>query len=106
MTGLQKIFAGLALLLGIAHIIFGIVVFKSYTLETVWFIGAGVAMIAVALINLSSQMPLKIRLGLNLMMVIYTFAILGVLIAPQVIIACVLFGGLFAVSVIQLSKQN
>jgi len=107
MTKLQKTLAVLALLLGMAHILYGVVVFKTYTLDLVWFIGAGIAMIVVAMTNLSGESSLKLRLIQNLIMTVYTLMILGVLIAPQVILAALLFGGLFAVSALQsLGKQN
>jgi len=105
-NNIQKSLAALALLLGIAHIIFGIVVFKSYNLEVVWFIGAGVAMIAVAVTNLSAT-SLRLRLIQNFMMLLYVIAILGVLQQIQAIIAGFLFGGLFLVSAFQaLRKEN
>jgi len=105
-NNIQKSLAALALLLGIAHIIFGIIVFKSYNLEVVWFIGAGVAMIAVAMTNLSAT-SLRLRLIQNFMMLLYVIAILGVLQQIQAIIGGLLFGGLFLVSALQfLSKQN
>lgn len=96
---LQKTLAVLALFLGTAHIIYGLVVFKNYSVDIVWFIGAGIAMIVVAMTNLSPASSLKMRVIQNLIMTIYTLAILGVLIAPQVILACLLFGGLLAASI-------
>jgi len=106
MTTVYKAIAMSALILGIGHIIFGIVVFKAYTLEVVWFMGAGVAMIVVAITNLSGQTPVKLRVGQNFIMMIYCFAILGIRPAPQVILACLLFGGLFAVTVIESLRKE
>ena len=42
---LQKTLAVLALFLGTAHIIYGLVVFKNYSVDIVWFIGAGICLL-------------------------------------------------------------
>jgi len=96
-----KILASLALLLGIAHIGFGVAMFRAYNLELIWFIGAGLAMVVVALNNLTSATILKMRLAQNLIMTAYVAMILSLAPEPQVILGLVLFSGLASVSLIQ-----
>ena len=105
MIKLQKTLGVLALLLGMAHIVYGLVVLKTYNLDLVWFIGAGLAMIFAALTNLSPSASLKMRLFQNAVMTLYTLLILGVLIAPQVILGALLFGGLLIVSALQALRK-
>lgn len=94
---LHKAFAVLAMVLGVAHIIYGFVVFKSLTLETYWFHGAGVAMILTGLANLQNDKAWILNVQNALM-----FGFISVLVIlapePQVWAGIVLFGGLLLMS--------
>ena len=46
---IHRIAAGAAIALGMAHLLYGILVFKALTVEHIWFAGAGVAMVCVGL---------------------------------------------------------
>ena len=98
----QKTLASLALLLGIAHIGFGLFVFKTLNLEVFWFLGFGLAIIVTALANLTHERHfiLKIQNGL---MLLFISALLFMAPQPQVLLGCALFAGLFILS---LSKRS
>ena len=94
---MRLIFAALALLLGIAHIGYSIVVFKAFTLESYWFASAGAAMIVTALANFRRDKIWVLRVQNTLM---FSF-IIGLLILspqPQVWFGTILFAGLFLLS--------
>ena len=93
----QKTLASLALLLGIAHIGFGLFVFKTLNLEVFWFLGFGLAIIVTALANFSPQnhVALKIQNGL---MLLFISALLFMAPQPQVLLGCILFAGLLVLS--------
>jgi len=94
---LTKIVAALAVLLGIAHTLYGLMVFPEYNLEVVWFMGAGVAMIVTGLANFSDGKIGILRLQ-NFLMLIYGIAIAGFIQPPQVWLTLALFAGLFILS--------
>lgn len=94
---MKKILAILAFLLGIAHIIFGFVVFKVFTLETFWFLGFGLAIIMTALANFQQDKVWILR-AQNALMLGFIVALLFLAAQPQVLIGCILFAGLFLIS--------
>jgi len=85
---LRRIIAGLAIVLGAAHIIYGIISIKSFTAELIWFSGAGIAMILAGHANLD-----KARAFPSILMLVYT-----ILMVIKLPLRQVFFGlGLFAV---------
>lgn len=94
---LRLTLAVLALMLGAAHIVFGVLVFKSLTLESFWFLSFGLAMIVTALSNLKSESDWMLSAQNTLTLgFICTLAFL----APQIqiFLGCVLFAGLLFIS--------
>ena len=83
------IMAGLALALGIGHLIFGVVMFPEFNLNVVWFQGAGIAMIVTALANFNR--PNKILRLQNMLTLTYIIVLVTQLPAPQVWVGVVLF---------------
>ena len=86
-----------ALLLGAAHLVFGILVYKTFSLELLWFLGSGVAIIVTALANLKPGNIWILRVQNSLML---GFLVALVILAPQpqVWLGLVLFTGLFFAS--------
>ena len=86
-----------ALLLGIAHLIFGVIAYKSFSLELLWFLGSGVAMIVTALANLNSGSVRILRVQNGLM---FSFVVALVILAPepQIWLGLMLFAGLLLTS--------
>lgn len=93
----RHILASFALLLGIAHIIFGCIVFKTLNLETFWFLGFGLAMIMTALANFKRDRIWILRVQ-NALMLSFVVTLLFLAPQPQVWLGCILFAGLFFVS--------
>lgn len=102
---MQRLIAVLALFLGLAHIIFGIVVFKTLTLETFWFHGFGLAMIVTALANFRHDKIWILRLQ-NGLMVCFIWVLTFLAPQPQIFIGGLLFTGLFALSFLQKQKYS
>jgi len=91
---ISVILAILALLLGIGHLVFGVVSYKNFSLEMLWFLGSGVAMIVTALANLKHGSFWILRVQ-NLLMLVFIVALIILAPQPQVWLGLVLFSGLF-----------
>jgi len=89
--------ASLALLLGCAHIVFGIVVYKGFNLEVFWFLGFGLAMIVTALSNFVSPNNWILRTQ-NALTLGFICVLISLAPEPQVLLGCFLFAGLFLLS--------
>jgi len=94
---IRIIFATLALLLGVAHLAFGVIVYQGYSLELLWFLGSGVAMIVTALANLNSGSIGILRVQ-NTLMLVFLVALVLIAPQPQVVFGLILFSGLFVES--------
>lgn len=92
-----RILASLALALGLAHLAFGVVVYKTFNLEVFWFLGFGLAMIVTALANFRQDNIWVLRMQ-NALTLGFIIALLTLASEPQVWIGAVLFGGLFCLS--------
>ena len=97
------ILASLALLLGVAHIGFGIVVYKAFTLEVLWFLSFGLAAIVTALANFKSDGGLILRLQ-NFLTLGFICVVAFLAPGPQIISGGVLFTGLFGLSCLKKSQ--
>ena len=93
----RKTLASLAVLLGTAHLIFGMLAYKQFSLEMIWFLGAGIAMIVTALANFKADKIwiLKIK---NALMLGFVLALVRLAPEPQVWLGTILFAGLFVLS--------
>ena len=97
LTKLHRVLAIFAIILGLAHLVFGLVVFEQFNLQLVWFLSAGVAMIVTALANLNTRRNWVLRtqnavmLGFVIMLVIFVSQ-------PQVWLGIFLFAGLLGIS--------
>lgn len=98
-------FAVLALLLGIAHIGFGVAVFKTFTLESYWFASAGAAMIVTALANFRDDKVWVLR-AQNAVMFAFIIALLVLAPQPQVWLGTILFTGLFVMSCLKAATSK
>ena len=75
-----------AILLGTAHLIYGIIAFKALIPEHIWFAGAGVAMICVGLSNWRAPARLQ-----AMIMVVYCTLMASQIPLPQVFIGLAIF---------------
>ena len=82
----RKTAAGAGVLLGTAHLLYGIVVFKALTPDHIWFGGAGVAMICVGLANW--QRPARLQAAI---MTIYIAIMATIIPLPQVFVGLAIF---------------
>jgi hypothetical protein len=91
------ILATSALLLGIAHLAFGVIAYEGFSLELLWFLGTGVAMIVTALANFKNKDIWILRFQNGLML---GFVVALVILAPepQVWLGLIFFAGLFITS--------
>lgn len=94
---LRLILASLALLLGCAHIAFGMFVYRTFSLEVFWFLGFGLAMIVTALANFSISNSWVLRTQ-NALTLGFICALVYLAPQPQVLVGGVLFAGLFILS--------
>jgi len=101
----RKILASLALLLGVAHIIFGVVVFKAFNLEVFWFLSFGLAMIVTALANFT-HIKTRILCAQNALSLSFICALAFLAPQPQVLLGCILFTGLFVLSCFKNMKSD
>ena len=99
----RKSLAILSLLLGIVHIIFGVMVLKTFSLELFWFSSYGLAMILTALANLTQTMTWILRIQ-NAVMLVFICALAFLAPEPQVWFGCFLFAGLFVLSLLRENK--
>jgi len=93
----QKILAGLAVLLGIGHLVFGIIVYKEFSLDMLWFLGAGIAMIVTALANFRNDKIWILRVQ-NVLMLGFIMALAVYVPQPQVWLGIGLFASLLGLS--------
>ena len=98
---IQAILAVAALLLGIAHLAFGVIVYKSFSLELLWFLGTGIAMITTALANLNSGSTVWILRVQNALMLGFILALVILAPQPQIWLGLILFTGLLFVSFVK-----
>lgn len=100
----------LACLLGMGHLIVGVMSYSEFSLDALWFTGAGVAMICVAIGNLSARgANLRDRLAQtfqNLIVFAYFLAAWTVLPAPQVAVGAILFGALALIRISELKAKT
>jgi len=87
-------------MLGTAHIIIGVLIFKTLNLESFWFLSFGLAMIVTALANYGpfDANILRLQNGLTL---IFILALAALAPQPQVLLGCALFAGLFILSLLK-----
>jgi len=83
---IHKIAAGAAIALGIAHLIYGGLVFKALTPDHIWFAGAGVAMICVGLAN--CKKPALLQAGI---MTVYLGLMAMIMPLPQIFLGLAIF---------------
>lgn len=102
---IRQILASLALLLGVAHIIFGLIVFPTFNLEAFWFLGFGLAMMLAALANFKRDKIWILRVQ-NALMLGFIIALLFLAAQPQVWLGCILFAGLFLISCVKTSRET
>lgn len=95
---IQAILAIAALLLGIAHLAFGVIVYKVFNLEMLWFLGTGIAMITTALANLNRSKIVWILRVQNALMLGLIIALAILAPQPQIWLGLILFTGLFYLS--------
>ena len=93
----KTILACLSALLGIVHIFYGLIVFESVNLQTMWFIGSGVAMIVTGLANFKTEKIWLLRIQ-NLLMTGFALSLTFYAPLPQVWLTLFLFAGLLAIS--------
>ena len=91
--------AVLTALLGAAHIGLTALIYPSWTLEALWFLGSGLAMVIGAAANILALGPLAfsrrmIIVLINAGMTIYFAAAWQILPEPQVMVGALLFAGL------------
>lgn len=88
-------FALCAMALGAAHVGLGLVLYPTFSLDLLWFVGAGLAMMSVAMSNvIARQQLLRDKLVLiaqNALLVSYFAASWVLLPAPQVAVGGFLF---------------
>ncbi|MBL4871184.1 MAG: hypothetical protein JKX72_09545 [Robiginitomaculum sp.] len=95
----RQALASLAILLGIGHFAFGIIAYKAFSVDLLWFLGFGIAMIVTAFANFKDEKIWILRVQNAL--VLGSIAALAYLIPqPQILVGLVLFASLFAVSCI------
>lgn len=102
--------ATLAFLLGVGHLTVGALSYSEFSLDALWFTGAGVAMICVAIGNLLARgANLGDRLVQtlqNLIVFTYFLAAWTVLPAPQVAVGAILFGALTLIRAMELKAKT
>ena len=97
---LRNIVATLAVLMGIAHTAYGLIVFDKFDLDVVWFLGAGIAMIVTGLANFRHDRMWVLQLQ-NFVMFAYGIMIAAFIQPPQVWITLALFGALLILSIVK-----
>ena len=94
---IRIVLASLAALLGVAHIIFGIAVFKSLTLEAFWFLSFGPAIIICALGNFKTDKLWVLRFQ-NAVILVFFALLLSLVQQPQIWFGTFLFSALLILS--------
>jgi hypothetical protein len=97
------VLAVVAGLLGIAHLALTALIYASWTADSLWFVGTGLAIVIgaaanIAAINALDRISRTIVVIINVIMMGFFVAALSVLPGPQVIVGCILFAGLAACS--------
>ena len=82
----RKTVAGAAIMLGLAHLIFGMFAFKAITPEHIWFAGAGIAMVCAGFSNWRA--PARIEAAI---MTTYLAVMVSLMPLPQVFIGLAIF---------------
>jgi len=101
----RQILATLALLLGIAHIIYGFVIYGEKGLSLFWFQSFGLAMIVTALANFQRGKIWILRVQ-NALALLFIGVLAYLTPQPQVLIGCALFAGLFVLSILGDNTQR
>ncbi len=91
------ILASCAALLGVGHIVVGILSYKVFSTELLWFLGAGIAMIIAALANFKQDQIWVLRLQ-NALILSFAIALVMLVPQPQVWLGLILFASLFILS--------
>ena len=86
---IRKFAAGAGVLLGAAHLVYGLMTFKALTPEHIWFAGAGVAMICAGLANWNR--PARLEAGV---LTAYVAIMAIVMPLPQVFLGLAIFATL------------
>ena len=94
---MRKVLASTAAILGIAHLIVGILVYEKFDLEMIWFLSAGIAIIVAALANFRNDKTWILKVQ-NALMLGFIVALLTLAPQPQVWLGLVLFTGLLGLS--------
>ena len=102
---LKIIIASLALLLGVAHIIFGVIVFGSLTLEAFWFMSFGLTMILAALGNFKRDKIWVLRFQ-NMIVLLSLFLLLSLVQGLQIWFGALLFLVLLVLSCLPTSTMS
>lgn len=107
---LRYLLAGAMALLGVAHCAFTTQLFDMLSLDALWFISGGIAMICVALSNLHKAHAGRRQLGLllaqNTMLLGFFIALWSVFPAIQVVIGIALLAGLLALNLTGLHRAQ
>ncbi len=106
----RLILALCALVLGAAHLGFGVMLYSQLTLEALWFFGSGLAIVAVALSNLrvsaGGRWSKLLLLLQNVLLFGFFVAAWTVLPAPQVAVGAAIFGMLALVGFYDGTRSN
>lgn len=94
---IKTLLAILALLLGVAHILFGVWAFKNLTLDSFWFMSFGAAMIICALANFKADRTWILRLQ-NAIMLTFLGLLLSLIQQPQILFGAFIFSALTLIS--------
>ncbi len=101
----RQALASLAILLGIAHLAFGILAYKTFSIELLWFLGFGIAMIVTALANFKEEKIWILRVQ-NAVVLGFITALAYLVPQPQILAGLVLFVSLFALSCMNKTPKN
>ncbi len=99
----RKILASLAALLGVAHLVFGIIAYQAFSVDLLWFLGSGIAMIVTALANFKGEKIWILRVQ-NALVLGFVAALASLMPLPQVLAGLVLFAGLVVLSCFKMTR--
>ena len=104
MSKIQKIAIYLLILLGVIHSGFTFLIYKSISIDALWFFGTGLCYIFMGLYNLAAikvkiQSIMRMAVVLNFVGTAFTIAITYILREPQTYIALILVIAIFVASI-------
>ena len=102
---MRYILASLAIVLGIGHLTFGIIAYKDFSIDLLWFLGSGIAMIVTALANFKNEKIWILRVQ-NALTLGFIVALAYLLPLPQIWVGLVLFAGLFILSCFKWKRRR